>query len=551
MEVCLAKNLPLAKTETYRIRSCCSTRKALEMPKPRQAANTVRSRLPRRRGVSVEERGYGFVARYTTPDGKRPSLPACPTWLEAFDTACEEMNKIERARFRDPRATRMTFGELVRDHYLPTYAHAAANTVKNIHSHLGDGSGAAGRKGAKNQRAARFQLLYVFGDLELGSIGPQDVRVWQAGLVREGFAHSSILAKRSVLRGILEIARVNGWVDVNPVSAVPEPPKRQRSDEDRVIVPDEWMRIRAQLSGRATLLLCDLALDAGLRYEDVTGLRPIDLVDATPLDPQHLWIRQVVAWPGKKFTADGRPYEIKEPKGRRWRKVAVSRHLFRSLLDYVEAFELAPAALIFDFVRLRAEHSVRRERDPLPERTPSGRYMNPKNGRSGAHGRYTTYALGCRCPFCRNAYTEYRFWWARSRGRKAAQPWLEDGFIESRRDAVDPVEYQWFNRTVWAPATRDAGLDWGPTFHDLRHAMVSWSLDAGTALRTVQLDAGHASIRTTEVYVHRLNSRVPSERLAAMQQMYQRMNAGRDDGFADAGLTPNTPLAGTDRRDSE
>jgi integrase len=520
------------------------------MPRARRATNSGRSRLPRRRGVSVEEREYGFVARYTTPDGKRPSLPASATWLEAFNAACGEMDKIERARFRDPRATRMTFAELVRDHYLPTYAHAAGNTVKNIHSHLGGSTGQAARKGGKNQRAARFQLLPVFGDLELASIGPQDVRAWQAGLVREGFAHPTIKAKRTALRGILEIARVNGWIDLNPVDAVPEPPKRQRSDDDRVIVPDEWVRIRAQLSGRTTLLFCDVALDAGLRYEDVTGLRPIDLVDATLLDPQHFWIRQVIAWPGKRFTADGRPFELKEPKGRRWRKVAVSRHLFRSLLDYIEENSVAPEALIFDFGRIRAEHSFRRKRDPLPESPPSGRYVSSKSGRSGAHGRYTTYALGCRCPFCRNAYTEYRFWWARSRGRRAAQPWLEDGFIASRHDAVDPVEYHWFHRTIWTPAVNDAGLDWKPTFHDLRHAMVSWSLEAGAALRTVQLDAGHASIRTTEVYVHRLNSRVPSERLAAMEQIYKRMDTSGDDGSAGRNVKLESPTAGTDRRDT-
>jgi integrase len=487
-----------------------------------------RSRLPRRRGVTVEERDYGFIARYTAPKGKRPSLPARPTWLEAFEAGCAEMDKIERARFRDPRGARMTFVQLVRDHYLPTYAHAAGNTVKNIHSHLGDGSGEATRKGAKNKRAARFQLLHVFGDLEIRSIGPQDVRVWQADLVGGGFAHATIRAKRLVLRGILEIARVNGWIDLNPVDAVPMPPKRQSTDEDRVITPDEWMRMRAQLSGRATLLLCDLALDAGLRYEEVTGLRPVDVVDGTSRDPQHLWIRQVVAWPGKRFTSEGKPYEIKEPKGRRWRKVAVSSQLFRSLLDYIDACDLTPEALIFDYGRLRAEHSLRRSRDPLPEETPSGRYLNPKTQRSGAHGRYTTYALGCRCPFCRNAYTEYRFWWARSRGRRAAQPWLEDGFLESRRDAVDPLWYQWFNRSVWCPAVRDAGLDWQPTFHDLRHAMVTWSLDAGTSLRTVQLDAGHSSIRTTEIYMHRISERVPSERLPAMDRIYRQIEDLRD-----------------------
>jgi integrase len=500
------------------------------VPTPRQASRPRRARaVPRRRGVTVEQRDHGFVPRYTTPDGKRPSLPSRPTWLEAYEAACAEMDRIERARFRDPRATQMTFAELVRDHYLPTYAHAAGNTRKNIDSHLGDGTDGARRKGAKNQRAARFQILHVFGALRLREIGPQDVRVWQAGLVREGFAHSTILAKRSVLRGILEVARVNGWIDANPVDAIPRPPRRQTTDEGRAIIPEEWVRIRAQLSGPTTLLLADLTLDAGLRFEEVTGLRPIDLIDATPQDPQHVWVRQVVAWPGKKYSPDGKPYVFKEPKGWRWRRVAVSPHLFRSLLDYVERHQLSPNALIFDFGRLRAEHAVVRERDPLPAHVPQGRYVNPKTGRSGEHGRYSTYALGCRCPFCRNAYTEYRFWWARARGRPAARPWLEDGYVASRRDAVDPIEYHWLNRNVWSRAVRNARLDWTPTFHDLRHAMVTWSLEGGASARIVQADAGHSSMRTTEIYAHRLEQRVPSERLAAMERMYARMSQASEE----------------------
>jgi len=38
------------------------------------------------------------------------------------------MDRVERARSRDSRAAHMTLAELVRDHYLPTYAPAAGNT---------------------------------------------------------------------------------------------------------------------------------------------------------------------------------------------------------------------------------------------------------------------------------------------------------------------------------------------------------------------------------------------------------------------------------------
>ena len=80
--------------------------------------------------------------------------------------------------------------------------------------------------------------------------------------------------------------------------------------------------------------------------------------------------------------------------------------------------------------------------------------------------------------------------------------------------------------------------------------MVSWSLDAGTALRTVQLDAGHASIRTTEVYAHRLTKRVPRERLAAMEKMYQRMDDNKAVTAADSENPSASPISEPRHRDT-
>jgi integrase len=501
---------------------------------PKRAKRGRRSPV---RGVSVERRagahGDVFIARYTTPDGRRPSLPAEPSWDAAFEAARIVQDKLTRARYRDPRAAEMSFTDLVTEHYLPTYAHASPITRKNLASHLGNGTGQPARAGAKNARAARFALLFVFGATPIAAIGPQQIRVWQAGMVREGYSHASILAKRSVLSNVLEIARANGWIELNPLDAVTEPPKQQTHDEDRAITPPEWTLIRARIAGETALLLVDVTLDTGLRFGEITGLRPRDLIDADGRDPQHLWVRQEAVWPGRAYSPTGEPWYLKGPKGRRWRKVAVSPDVFTRLLGYVERYELTPDALVFDCGRIRAERSARRDRDPLPTRAPHGRYVNPRTNRSGEHGRYTTYSLGCRCPFCRNAYSEYRFWWARQRGRKAASPWTEPGFVDTRRDAVDPIPHQWFNSAVWEPAITDADLGWAPTFHDLRHAMITWSLEGGASPRAVQHDAGHASMRTTDIYVHRLDSRVSSERLPAMATMYARMHDSEPGPAAD------------------
>ena len=63
------------------------------------------------------------------------------------------------------------------------------------------------------------------------------------------------------------------------------------------------------------------------------------------------------------------------------------------------------------------------------------------------------------------------------------------------------MKYHWFSRYVFGAGVRRAEIGWTPTFHDLRHGMVSWSYDAGASPAVVQRDAGHASVQTTQGYM--------------------------------------------------
>jgi site-specific recombinase XerD len=56
---------------------------------------------------------------------------------------------------------------------------------------------------------------------------------------------------------------------------------------------------------------------------------------------------------------------------------------------------------------------------------------------------------------------------------------------------------------VWYPARVAAGLA-GLRVHDLRHANASWFLAGGADLQVVKERLGHASIVTTERYLHGL-----------------------------------------------
>lgn len=56
---------------------------------------------------------------------------------------------------------------------------------------------------------------------------------------------------------------------------------------------------------------------------------------------------------------------------------------------------------------------------------------------------------------------------------------------------------------MWGPARKACGLG-NVRVHDLRHAHASWLLAGGADLQVVKERLGHASIATTERYLHSL-----------------------------------------------
>ncbi len=73
-----------------------------------------------------------------------------------------------------------------------------------------------------------------------------------------------------------------------------------------------------------------------------------------------------------------------------------------------------------------------------------------------------------------------------------------------------PLQPSNFNRRVWQPALRNAGLaEAGYRFHDLRHTCVSRLVAAGADVKLVQAVAGHASpLITLKRYSHLLDGRI-------------------------------------------
>ena len=145
-------------------------------------------------------------------------------------------------------------------------------------------------------------------------------------------------------------------------------------------------------------------------------------------------------------------------------------------------------------------------------------------GRRYRHGTSTAYALAkCRCRHCRDAVAAYR-----SARRTAGKD------HPRTRQTVDTDEHigrSWFRKAIWLPALETANLGFHVTPHGLRHAHASWLLAGGADLQIVKERLGHASIITTEKYLHTLPhaDEAALEALAAVRGAWQSTGSAADD----------------------
>lgn len=169
------------------------------------------------------------------PTGGGKSLP---DWGRAFTSACLAQAEAERLSDRSSDGERLLFADLVALHYAPTQSDAAPHTRKNTASHLGDNSGVPTRKRALRRACGRSLLLYAFGHLPIGAIGPNEVHEWISQMVVDGDTYATIRAKTSLLKTILQVAVPQGWLTDNVVDPARLPKAVEQPDKDRVITPE-------------------------------------------------------------------------------------------------------------------------------------------------------------------------------------------------------------------------------------------------------------------------------------------------------------------------
>jgi len=330
-------------------------------------------------------------------------------------------------------------------------------------------------------------ILPCFGSMRMIEVMPADVREWITHLKNEKVSAHVIRYCMTVLSAVFTTA-LNDVIYLHPVRGVKPPPvpKKRRL----IVTPEQFDSLYLELPSDTMKLLVETDIESGLRWGELTELRPRDLNFGTGV----LTVSRVVVELPPRFHPEGRRFLVKDyPKDQEHRQLKLSPQIVRKIAAHVEQHGLGDDDLLFPMPEV-PQRSLRVLADPatLGLTTPNAA------GRRYQHGTLSGYSAGkCRCEHCRGAYATYRAQRRaagqdRPRGRRTVET---DGHIPR----------WWFRTHVWLPAMETADLPVSANVHGLRHAHASWLLAGGADLEVVKERLGHSSIVTTQKYLGTLD----------------------------------------------
>jgi integrase len=405
------------------------------------------------RDIRGEERSAGTFARKKEADD---------AWKAAEAT-------VSAGKRGDPSRGRQTFQTYVLEKWLP-------------HHQLEPGVR------GEYERQIRKHLLPFFGPMKMRDIMPEQVREWVTSMKAKGVPARTIqYCKVSILNAIFTTALDDEVVTVHPSRGVKTPtvPKKPR----RIITAAEFNLLYKALPNSDAQLLVETDIESGLRWGELTELRVRDL---DPVSRILTVSRAVVQVPPDEHPSGGRFLVKDYPKDKEYRRFKLSAQITAKIMMHIKACRLGPGDLLFSY-QAPDQSAVKRGLAP----TSSPGMTDPDDqGRRYRHGTLTAYnAAKCRCDHCRGAYASYRA------ARRAVGK--DNPRLRRTRETDGHIPADWFRHQVWYPARNAAGLA-ELRVHDLRHAHASWLLAGGADLQVVKDRLGHASIVTTERYLHSL-----------------------------------------------
>ncbi|GAA3733637.1 tyrosine-type recombinase/integrase [Salinactinospora qingdaonensis] len=410
-----------------------------------------------------------FTAYYVDIKGRERSAGTFTSEKDADKAWQRAEAKVAEGRITSPKRGRQRFGDYVLKTWLPNHIFEAItrqNTTYMIHKYL----------------------IPEFGGMRMNEILPGHVQEWVRQCQEKKLAASTIQRMVTVLSAIFSTALYNQIIFIHPCKGVKLP--RVGSKPLTIITPEQYLDFLKEFEGDLFKLLVDTEIQSGLRWGELTELRPKDLDTKTCI----LTVSRAVVKVKPEFHPDGGRFLVKEyPKDGEYRRIKLGRPLVTRIEAFIQSRGIGSEDLLFEMPTQEAP-PVR----GVPDHEDLGLTAPNERGRRYRHGTLTAYCNGkCRCDYCRAAYAHYR----------AERRRLGKDAPRRRRRQVETdghIPADWFRKQIWHPARKRAGLPTGITPRSLRHAHASWILAGGADLQVVKERLGHGSITTTEKYLHTL-----------------------------------------------
>jgi integrase len=364
-------------------------------------------------------------------------------------------------------------------------------------------------------------IMDWFRHLPMNQIFGETVREFVTKLTDDGVKPSSIEYCLTILSAIFTTALNDQIVFIHPCKGVKAPTRAKKIR--KIITPEQFDLLYRELGDEAWCLLVETDIETGLRWGELTELRPKDFDFSTCT----ITITRVVVELIKKRDPEGRRFVVKEyPKDEEHREVTFSPQLGEKIQAYIAARGFGPDSLLFSMPRTGKPSVLRAVPDPhaLGPVEPGSRYW---------HGTISAYSgYKCRCEHCRTAYAIYRS--ERRRLGRDSKKSLNDHPVRIRMvDTDGHIPRRIFRSDVWLPARQAVGLSERVTPHSLRHAHASWLLAGGADIAVVKERLGHSSILTTQKYLHTLpdaEKDVALEAFSAIRNRSKNSNASTRKG---------------------
>lgn len=414
-----------------------------------------------------------YTAYYINVKGQERSAGTYSTKGEADGHWQRAKTDVARGRVGDPARGRMKFQHYVETIWLPNHEvepKTRQNYTSSIYKHI----------------------MPEFGSMRMIDILPEHVREWITNLKVNGVKPPTIKYAKGILSAIFTTALSDQVTFLHPCAGVKTPtvPRKPRV----IITPEQFDMAYQALPNDDARLLVETDIESGLRWGELTELRVKDLNFRSRL----LTVSRAVVELSPKFHPWGERFWVKDyPKDEEYRQLKLSDQIVRKLEAHRDALHLESNDLLF---AIRNQEDRRPVLRVLPDPDTLGLTEPNEKGRQYKHGTTSGYGLGkCRCEHCRAACAIYR---AKRRAEGKDNPRRPR---VRQTDDDGHISNDWFRDHMWYPAVAAVGLE-NTTIHGLRHAHASWLLAGGADLQVVKERLGHASIATTALYLHTLDT---------------------------------------------